>query len=274
MASRTAPAWVVYQVTVLDYRSDYRGVTDRGYVGQSNRSGGGQQRTATGHRIHADVPFARFLEHLQQRPWSDLIVGVPAVIAGPFATEEAALAAEAAAIVDRLPQYNVDGNPDHPDRVTPWAAAEMRAERDKAREQGRSIHDLGHRRYVTTPRRRPDRGPARTRPVAVDIPAATVGAGQVNGHGHAVPVPGSRTRPAAPRQRRTTPAPATPARRPGPPGSLVLRRVMTALGVAVVLWIAVAIGSGLTGVSVPTVAVVPLVAAVGALCAVWRLPNR
>lgn len=269
MGNRAAPAWVVYQIRVLDYRSDYRGVTDRGYIGQSNRSGGGQQRTTTGHRIHADVPFARFLEHLQQRPWSDLIVGVPAVIAGPFATEEAALAAEAAAIVDRLPQYNIDGNPDHPDRVTPWAAAEMRAERDRAREQGRSIHDLGHRRYVTTPRRRPDRG--RTRPVVVDVPAAPVAAGQVNGHGHAVPVAGSRARPAAPRQRRTAPA---PARRPGPPGSLVLRRVMTALGVAVVLWIVVAIGSGLTGVPVPTVAVVPLAAAVGALCAVWKLPNR
>lgn len=245
------PQWVLYRVSVLDFRTDYRTIARCGYIGISCRVDG-QRRTAGGHRVYAEVPFARFLEHLTKRPFGDLIIGVPEVI-GTYGTEEAARDAEIAAIAEQQPQYNVDDNLDHPDRVTPWAQDDMRRERDLARKAGLAIHDLRHSGYTTK-----DRGQqVRHRPAVV------------NGHSQNVAVEGGPAREAtAPRAGRPARA-AAPGRAGGP---LIVRRLVAWAGFVVCCWAVAAAGTATFGMPVPFEVVVPLISVGGAAFVVWLFP--
>src|SRR6185312_13638215 len=173
--------WVLYRISVLDYRNDYRTVTDRGYLGISERVEG-EYRTTGGKRVHGAAPYARFLEHSAKKPFGDIIVGQPEVVE-TFDCKEDAEEGELEAISRERPQYNIDGNPDHRDRVCPWDQATHRAERDAARAAGTSLHGLGHSRYVTTNRTRPDRPKPRREPGQTPAAAPTAPP-RVNGHNH------------------------------------------------------------------------------------------
>ena len=88
----------------------------------------------------ARMPLARLLEHIQNQPWADTIVGWdldPRVFAG----KQAVLAAEAAAIEREKPLYNVIGNERNRRRITPPDAMRQRRARDAAKPVGqRWVH--------------------------------------------------------------------------------------------------------------------------------------
>lgn len=261
--SKTNGQWCVYEIAVLDFRRDYQGTTPHGYVGQSERCEPDRARTAGGHRVHGDVPFARFLEHLATKDFSDIMVGQPRVVAGPFTTEDAALAAETAEILARRPQYNIEGNPDHADRVPPFDQKRMRIERDQARTSGRDISTLGHSGYVTV-----NRGPT-PKPNGHRVPGAPPTAAQER-----PPTASGRRRPEPRREAVVPPPPAAVAAEPRGllPSSVLVRRILvgtlTATGAAAAAGLA-----SRAGIQLPVILVVPLIAVFAALAAIALAPG-
>jgi hypothetical protein len=77
------------------------------------------------------LPFERLLEHVYAQPWADTIVAWE-VDEEVFAGKDAVLRAEARAIRDERPLYNVIGNGRNRGRVKPWDAVAQRHARDDA----------------------------------------------------------------------------------------------------------------------------------------------
>jgi hypothetical protein len=105
----------LYYIDVLDVTTNYTTVT-LGYVGETAR-----------------LPFVRFLEHLYDQPFGDLIVGKPRIDPRMFAGKAAVLAAERAAVEGLRPQYNDRFNRGNFRRIPVWLACQQRAARDRAR---------------------------------------------------------------------------------------------------------------------------------------------
>lgn len=104
----------LYRFYVWDPRTNYTTKT-LGYIGETVRQ-----------------PLARLLEHLNDQPWSDTIVGWE-VDDRVFAGKDAVLAAEAGAIRAEKPLYNIRGNMDNGRRIPPWTAKAQRLARDQAK---------------------------------------------------------------------------------------------------------------------------------------------
>ncbi len=84
-------------------------------------------------------PFERLMEHVQSQPWIDTVTRWekdPRV----FGSKVEVLAAEAAAIRDERPLYNVRGNEQNPDRIIPPDAIRQRRARDAQQGADRWVH--------------------------------------------------------------------------------------------------------------------------------------
>jgi hypothetical protein len=85
------------------------------------------------------MPLARLIEHLYDQPWADTIVGWE-VDPREFIGKTAVLKAEAEAIRDEKPLYNVKGNERNDKRIIPPDAIRQRRARDAAAGAGRWAH--------------------------------------------------------------------------------------------------------------------------------------
>lgn len=120
----------VYLISVLDWRTDYRTICEKGYIGETGT-----------------MPFIRFMEHLYDQEFGDVIVGMPRILQ-VCASKAEVLAAEKAAVEEHLPQMNHEWQPPgNPNRVPIFDQKRMREERNAARAAGKSIHDIGHAAY-------------------------------------------------------------------------------------------------------------------------------
>lgn len=118
IASRRGPAvrrrGIVYGLRTLRPEDGYTSV-EVGYAGQTRQ------------RLRS-----REVQHREDQPFSDVIVGDAFVIAEGWWTDAELDAAELAAIRQTRPRYNIAGNEGNPDRVKPWVARDQRRERDEA----------------------------------------------------------------------------------------------------------------------------------------------
>lgn len=96
-------------------------------------------------------PLKRLLEHVDDKPWSDLMERWEAD-RQVWASEAAVLAAEKAAIEAERPLHNIEHNMGNAHRVPPWEAKAQRAQRDAAR----GVFPA-QRRTPTSPRQAPTR---------------------------------------------------------------------------------------------------------------------
>lgn len=108
--------WVRHPVT---------GLRALGYIGETAR-----------------MPFVRLMEHIQEKPWADTIIGWE-VDDRTFAGKDAVLQAERAAIHAEKPLYNIEENLGNGDRIPPWTAKEQRAARDADRRARRAAVVVG-----------------------------------------------------------------------------------------------------------------------------------
>lgn len=108
--------WVRHPVT---------GLRALGYIGETARA-----------------PFVRLMEHIQEKPWADTIIGWE-VDDRTFTGKEAVLAAERAAIHAEKPLYNIEENLGNRGRIPPWTAKEQRAARDADRRASRAAVVVG-----------------------------------------------------------------------------------------------------------------------------------
>lgn len=76
---------------------------------------------------------AREMQHRDEQPWEDVIVGSAYVISQGFSSDAELLEAERWAIRMLKPRYNVAENRANPDRISPEAAVVQRQSRDRAR---------------------------------------------------------------------------------------------------------------------------------------------
>lgn len=106
----------LYYIDVLDVTTNYTTVRRNAYIGETARA-----------------PFTRFVEHLYDQPFGDIIVGHPRVDPRVFPGKDAVLAAEREAIRRLRPQYNYEENLDNPLRIPIPEARRQRAARDAAR---------------------------------------------------------------------------------------------------------------------------------------------
>lgn len=84
-------------------------------------------------------PFDRLMEHVGDKPWMDTVTRWERD-SRVFAGKRAVLDAEAAAIRDERPLYNVKGNERNDERIPPPLAIRQRRARDLERDKPRWVH--------------------------------------------------------------------------------------------------------------------------------------
>lgn len=122
----------LYRFYVWDPRTNYTTKT-LGYIGETVRQ-----------------PIARLLEHLNDQPWADTIVGWE-VDDRVFAGKDAVLAAEADAIRRERPLFNYRENLDNPHRVEIRWAERQRWARDDADGRPRWVKPQPRDRTMAVP---------------------------------------------------------------------------------------------------------------------------
>lgn len=103
----------LYAIDVLDPNTGR--VVEGDYIGETAR-----------------LPFVRFMEHLYDQPFGDLIVGHPRLL-GAYGSKDEVLAAEKAAVESMRPRLNYEWNRGNTRRIEVWRQRADRARRDAAK---------------------------------------------------------------------------------------------------------------------------------------------